>query len=163
MLGEIHDHLIVALKNLPRVSLRWSIATSPSTGKCPQHPAGDKLGRFCSPFITTFIFPTRPWTTLRICATVCRASSCVNRSSLWTIASIFFSPTSFRTSLSLFTSQVINSLTDDHGLTKFSLLRLFRRQRKCGEQLHEYLDNHIVHGFCGWYLGIDLEAIEESM
>ena len=122
---------------------------------------GGRQGWIYSPPITTFIFPTRTWTTLRICAMVCRASSCVNRSSLWTIASIFFSPTSFRTSLSSFTSQVINSLTDDHGLTKFSLLRLFGRQRKCGEQLYEYLDNHIVHGFCGWYLGINLEAIEE--
>src|ERR1700755_517109 len=98
----------------------------------------------CSPSITTFIFSTRPWTTLRICATVCRASSCVNRSSLWTISSIFFSPTSFRTSFSSFISQLINSLTDDE-LTKFSLLCLLGRQRECGEQLYEYLDNHPVH------------------
>ncbi len=53
-----------------------------------------------------------------------------------------------------------NSLTDD-GLTKFPLLYLFRRQRECGEQLHEYLDNHHIHGLCGRDLGIDLEAIEE--
>jgi hypothetical protein len=123
-------------------------------------PSGRQAWWICSPSITTFIFSTRPWTTLRICATVCRASSCVNRSSLWTIASIFFSPTSFRTSFSSFISQVINSLTDD-GLTKFSLLCLFGRQRECGEQLHEYLDNHLIHGFCGRDLGIDLEAIEE--
>ncbi len=57
-------------------------------------------------------------------------------------------------------SQVINSLTDD-GLTKFSLPYLFGRQRECGEQLHENLDNHFIHGFCGRDLGIDLEAIEE--
>jgi hypothetical protein len=114
----------------------------------------------CSPSITTFIFLTRPWTTLRICATVCRASSCVNRSSLWTIASIFFSPTSFPTSFSSFISPVINSLTDG-GLTKFSLLDLFGRQRECGEQLHKNLYNHLIHGFCGRDLGIDLEAIEE--
>jgi hypothetical protein len=62
-------------------------------------------------------------------------------------------------------SQVINSLTDD-GLTKFSLLCLFGRQRECGEQLHEYLDNHnhLIHGSCGGKsgdLGIDLEAVEE--
>src|SRR6201990_977772 len=96
----------------------------------------------CSPSITTFIFSTRPWTTPRICATVWRASSCVNRSSLWTIASIFFSPTSFRTSLSSFISQVIASPIDD-GLTKSSLLYLFGRQRECGEQLHKYLDNRL--------------------
>ncbi len=60
----------------------------------------------------------------------------------------------------LHSSQVINSLTDD-GLTKFSLLYLFGRQRECGEQLHEDLDNHFIHGFCGRDLGIDLEAIEE--
>ena len=114
----------------------------------------------CLPIITTFIFLTRPWTTLRICATVCRASSCVNRSSLWTIASIFFSPTSFRTRISSFISQEKKLLTDD-GLTKFSLLCLFGRQRECGKQLHEYLDNHLIHGFCGRDLGIDVEAIEE--
>ena len=91
---------------------------------------------------------------------VCRASSCVNRSSLWTIASICFSPTSFRTSFSSFLSQAISSLTDD-GLTKFSLLYLFGRQRECGEQLHKYLDNHLIHGPCGRDLGINLEAIEE--
>jgi hypothetical protein len=54
----------------------------------------------------------------------------------------------------------MSSLTDD-GLTKFSLLYFFGRQRKCGEQLHENLDNHLIHGFCGRDLGIDLEAIEE--
>src|SRR6266567_999890 len=109
-------------------------------------PSGRQAWWICSPPITTFIFSKRPWTTLRICATVCRASSCVNRSSLWTIASIFFSPTSFRTSFSLFISQVIISLTND-GLTKFSLPRLFGRQCECGKQLHEYLDNHPIHGF----------------
>jgi hypothetical protein len=123
-------------------------------------PSSRQAQWICLPSITTFIFSTRPWTTLRICATVCRASSCVNRSSLWTIASIFFSPTSFRTSFSSFISQLINSLTDD-GLTKLSLLCLFGRQRECGEQLHEYLNNHLIHGFCGRDLGIDLEAIEE--
>src|SRR6266852_7076732 len=111
-------------------------------------PSGRQAWWICSPSITTFIFSTRPYTTLRICATVCRASSCVNRSSLWTIASIFFSPTSFPTRVSSFISQVINSLTDD-GLTEFSLRCLFGRQRERGEQLHEYLDNHFVHGFCG--------------
>src|SRR6266576_5981545 len=111
-------------------------------------PSGRQAWWICSPPITTFIFSTRPWTTLRICATVCRASSCVNRSSLWTIASIFFSPTSFRTSFSSFISPVINSLTDD-GLTKSSLLCLFGRRRECGEQLHENLNNHLIHGFCG--------------
>ena len=54
----------------------------------------------------------------------------------------------------------MNPLTDD-GLTKFSLLCLFGSQRKRGEQLHEYLDHHLIHGFCGRDLGIDLEAIEE--
>ena len=57
-------------------------------------------------------------------------------------------------------SQPINSLTDNE-LTEFSLLCLFGRQRECGEQLHEYLDYHLIHGFCGRDLGIDLEAIEE--
>ena len=57
-------------------------------------------------------------------------------------------------------SQLINSLTDDE-LTEFSLLCLFGRQRECGEQLHEYLDDHLIHGLCGGDLGIDLEAIEE--
>ena len=51
-------------------------------------------------------------------------------------------------------------LTSDR-LTKFSLPCLFGRQRECGEQLNEYLDNHLIHGFCGRDLGIDLEAIEE--
>jgi len=54
----------------------------------------------------------------------------------------------------------MNPLSGD-GLTKFSLLRLFGRQRECGEQLHEYLDNHLIHRFRGRDLGIDIEAIEE--
>ena len=54
----------------------------------------------------------------------------------------------------------MNPLSDDR-LTKFSLLRLFGRQRECGEQLHEYLDNHLIHRFRGRDLGIDIEAIEE--
>src|SRR6266852_7180925 len=110
-------------------------------------PSGRQAWWICSPSITTFVFTTRPWTTLRICTTVCRASSCVNRSSLCTIASIFFSPTSFRTSFSSFISEVIGSLIDD-GLTEFSLLCLFGRRRECGEQLHKNLHNHLIHGFC---------------
>ena len=54
----------------------------------------------------------------------------------------------------------MNLLTDDR-LTKFSLLYLFGRQRESREQLHENLDNHLIHRFCGRDLGIDLEAIEE--
>ena len=54
----------------------------------------------------------------------------------------------------------MNSLSDD-GLTEFSLLCLFGRRRECGEQLYENLDNHLIHGFCGRDLGVDLEAIEE--
>ena len=124
-------------------------------------PGGRQSWWIYSPSITTLIFLTRPWTTLRICATVCRASFCVNRSSLWTIASIFFSPTSFRTSFSfIYKSGNLNPLTDDR-LTKFSLLYLFGRQRERREQLHENLDNHLIHGFCWRDLGIDLEAIEE--
>ena len=53
-----------------------------------------------------------------------------------------------------------NSLTDG-GLTKFSLLYLFVNHRECGEQLYENLDDHLIHGFCGSDLGIDIEAIEE--
>ena len=58
-------------------------------------------------------------------------------------------------------SQVIHFLTDE-GLTEFSFLFLFRRQRKRGEQLHEYLDNNVVHRVCRRNLGIDLEATEEE-
>ena len=54
-----------------------------------------------------------------------------------------------------------NNFPTDDGLTKFSPLCLFGRQRECGEQLHENLDDHLIHGFCGMDLGIDLEAIEE--
>ena len=54
----------------------------------------------------------------------------------------------------------MNPLTDD-GLTKLSPLYLFGRKRECGEQLHENLHNHLIHGFCGSDLGIDLEAIKE--
>ena len=78
---------------------------------------------------------------------VCRASSCINWPSLWTIASIFFSPTI--------------SFPTDGRLTKFSLLCVFDRRRERGEQLHESFDNHLIRGFCGSDLGIDLEKIEE--
>ena len=159
MLSQICDH-DRGLKNIPRVFIRWSTDTLPSTGKYAQHPSGRQAGLICLLFNTFFIFRTRPWTTLRTCAPVSLASFSVNRSSLWTIASIFLSPASFSTNFSSFISQVINSLTDD-GLTKFSLLHLFGRQRECGEQLHQNLDNYLVRGFCGRDLGIDLEAAEE--
>ena len=54
----------------------------------------------------------------------------------------------------------MNSVTDD-ALTEFSLLCLFGCQCECGEQLHENLDNNLIHSFCGRDLGVDLEAIEE--
>ena len=92
-------------------------------------------------------------------ATVFRASSCVNRSSIWTNASIFFSPTSFPTSFSSFFGQVINPLTDDE-LTKFSLLYPFGCERECGEQLHKNHDNRLAHGHFSSDLSIDLEAID---
>ena len=125
-------------------------------------PSGrEALGIF-SLLITTFVFSIRLWTTLRICATVCRASSCVNLSSLWATAAIFFSPTSFPTSFSSFVSQVLDSLIDrGDGLTKVPPLCLFDRRRECGEQLNKNLDNHITRGFCGRDLGTDFEAIEE--
>ena len=55
----------------------------------------------------------------------------------------------------------MNSLTDN-GLTKFSLLCLIGRQRECGEQVHENLDNYLIHCFCWRDVGIDLEAAEEA-
>ena len=122
-------------------------------------PDGRQAWWIFSPSITTFIFPTRQWTTLRISATVFRASSCVNRSSIWTNAFIFFSPTSFSTRFSSFFSQVINPLTDDE-LTKFSLLYLFGCERECGKQLHKNHDNRLTHGHCRRDLGIDLKAID---
>ncbi len=109
----------------------------------------------------TLILLTRPWTTLRICTTVFRASSCVNRSSLWETTSIFFSTRSVPTSFSSFMSHVINSLIKD-GLTKSSLFCLSGRQRECGEQLHKNLDNHPINGFCRKDLGVDLKAIKEA-
>ena len=41
------------------------------------------------------------------------------------------------------------------------MLCLFGHQRECGEQLHEYLDNHLIHGFRRRDLGVDIESIEE--
>ena len=49
----------------------------------------------------------------------------------------------------------------DDGLTKLSLPCLFGRRRECEEQLHENLDNHVIHGFCRRDLGIDLDVIED--
>ncbi len=57
-------------------------------------------------------------------------------------------------------SRVINCLTDDR-LTKSSPLYLFGRQCERGEELHEYLDNHLIQTICGRDLGIDLEAFQE--
>jgi len=54
----------------------------------------------------------------------------------------------------------MNFVTDDR-LTKFSLRCLFGRQRECREQLHEDLENHLIHGFRGGDLGINIESIEE--
>ena len=59
-----------------------------------------------------------------------------------------------------FKSQVINTLTGG-GLTEFSPLHLFCRRCEYVEQLHEYLDDDLIHAFCGSDLGIDLEAIEK--
>ena|SRR5258707_6873489 len=49
----------------------------------------------------------------------------------------------------------------DEGLTESSLFYLFGCQRECGEQFHEYFNNHLVHSVCRRDLGIDFEAIEE--
>ena len=51
--------------------------------------------RHPSPSITIFILPTRPCTTPSVCATVIRASSWVNRSNRWSMASISPSPNNF--------------------------------------------------------------------
>jgi hypothetical protein len=54
----------------------------------------------------------------------------------------------------------IQYLTKD-GLTWFSLLDFLGHQRKCGEKLHEYLDNYLGHGDSGRDLGIDVEAVQK--
>ena len=57
-------------------------------------------------------------------------------------------------------NQVIRYNTEDE-LTRFALFYLFGCQRKGGEQLREYLDNHLSHGDCLRGLVIDIEATEE--
>jgi hypothetical protein len=58
------------------------------------------------------------------------------------------------------TGQVTQYLAEN-GLTWFSLLDLFCHQRERGEQLHEYLDNHLSHSDRKADVGIDVEAIEK--
>ena len=99
IISQIHDHLIVAWKhtegfiNIVKRCLAVYREISSTHGV-------RQAWWICSPSINSFIFSTRPWTTLRVSAPVCQTSCCVNLSSLWTIASIFFSPRSFPTSFS---------------------------------------------------------------
>ena len=58
-------------------------------------------------------------------------------------------------------SRCVSSICYDgeYGLTWFSLLDLFGRQRERGEKLHQYLDKEFSHGNRGSDLRIDFEAI----
>ena len=59
-------------------------------------------------------------------------------------------------------SQIAQYLTEG-GLTCFSLLNLLSHQRKGAKQLHEYLDNHLIHSNCRSNLGIDIEAPQKAI
>ena len=110
----------------------------------------------------SFTLPTRPWTTPNVCATVIRASSCVNRSSLWSTASISLSPNNFFANFS-----VAHSATDSvqyvHiALTEPSLSYLFRSKGKHGEQFDHYLYNHIHHHRREIDLCVNVETLDET-
>jgi hypothetical protein len=58
-------------------------------------------------------------------------------------------------------SNIIPTVTEG-GLTRFSLLNMFGRQRKGGEQLHEYLDYDFSDTDCRRNTGINVEAPQKG-
>ena len=85
---------LICAKHIPKSCRILSVDALPSNVTDPQKSCGQSC-RHSAPSITTFILPTRPWTTPKVCATVIRASSWVNRSNLWSTDSISLSPNSF--------------------------------------------------------------------
>ena len=86
--------LPVRARHLPKSCRIPSVDALPSRGTVLRKVFGNNHNHF-APSITTFTLPTRPWTTPKVCATVIRASSWVNRSNLWRTVSISLSPSNF--------------------------------------------------------------------
>ena len=97
----------------------------------------------------------------RVCATVMRASSCVSRSSLFSIASISPSPSNFFANCSVTRSEVVAYDYRTTLLTESSSAYLFLCYGKYRNQLYHYLRDHIRHKRVQGDLGIDMETIEE--
>ena len=112
-----------------------------------------------APSITTFTLPTRPWTTPKVCATVIRASSWVNRSNLWRTVSISPSPSSFFVNFSA-AHQATNN-TFESALTEPTLFDLFGRQGKHRKKLDHYFDNDLNQHRSGRNHRIDFQTLEE--
>ena len=74
--------------------VEYHLSTPCHLNKCSESIC-KQLRRHSAPSITIFILSTRPWTTPKVCAAVIRASSWVNRSNLWSMASISPSPNNF--------------------------------------------------------------------
>ena len=109
--------------------------------------------------MTTLTLPTRPWTTFKVCATVIRASSCVNRSNLWTTLSISLSPSNFLLNFSVPHSTTAD--ISDAARTESPFLDLLRCQGKYRKQLHHYFYHDVRQYRSGRNRRIDLQTLEE--
>ena len=69
-------------RHIPKSRRMLSVDALPSNETCAQNNIQEQSYNNYTPSMRTLTLPTSPWTTPMVCATVIRASSCVNRSNL---------------------------------------------------------------------------------
>jgi hypothetical protein len=92
---------------VPRVCRITLVDASPPRHTAVRSVCFEFAAQCHPPSMTTFILFKRPWTIAKVCATVMRASSCVSRSSLFSIVSISLSPNNFFANCSATRSEVV--------------------------------------------------------
>jgi hypothetical protein len=114
------------MRRIPKSCRMRSVDAFPSRGTLLRKVFENNLNHF-APSITTFTLPTRPWTTPKVCATVIRASSWVNRSNLWRTVSISLSPSNFFVNFSTAHQTTNNTYVTAHLLSRPCLICLDAR------------------------------------
>ncbi len=114
------------MRYIPKSCRILSVDAFPSRGTVLRKVIENNHSHF-APSITTFTLPTRPWTTPKVCATVIRASSWVNRSNLWRTVSISLSPSNFFVNFSTANQATNNTYVTAHLLSRPCLICLVVR------------------------------------
>ena len=148
------------MRHPPKSCRIQSVDALPSNRTSGQKNICDQSRNYYAPSITTFILPTRPWTTPKVSATVIRASSWVNRSNLWRTASISLSPINFFVNFSCSTLNHGQRICGS-ALTKPPLLDLLCRQGKNREQFNHYLNDDIGYYRSRWDRRINFQTLKK--